>query len=57
MKRKKGLIAIIAVIVMIALVFVGYHIYRYPATFRSLKDNPMCIWNPMVKSGEMNVRL
>ena len=39
MKRKKGLIAIIAVIVMIALVFVGYNIYRYPATFRSLKDN------------------
>ncbi len=41
MKRKKGLIAIIAVIVMIALVFVGYHIYRYPATFRSLKDNSL----------------
>lgn len=41
MKRKKGLIAIIAVIVMIALVFVGYNIYRYPATFRSLKDNSL----------------
>ena len=41
MKRKKGLIAIIAVIVMIALVFGGYNIYRYPAMFQSLKDNSL----------------
>lgn len=39
MKRKKSLIAGIAVIVIAALAFVGYSIYRYPAMFRSLTDN------------------
>ena len=41
MKRKKGLIAIVAVIFIVALVFVGYNIYRYPAMFRSLTDNSL----------------
>ena len=41
MKRKKGFIAIIAVIVILALAFVGYNIYRYPAMFRSLTDNSL----------------
>ncbi len=41
MKRKKGLIAVIAVIVIIALTFVGYNIYRYPVMFRSLTDNSL----------------
>lgn len=41
MKRKKGLIAIIAVIVILTLAFVGYNIYRYPAMFRSLMDNSL----------------
>ena len=41
MNRKKGLIAVIAVIVIIALAFVGYNIYRYPAMFRSLTDNSL----------------
>lgn len=41
MKRKKSLIAGIAVTVMIALAFVGYHVYRYPATFRSLSNNSL----------------
>ncbi|MBU5280865.1 NAD(P)H-dependent oxidoreductase [Anaerostipes hadrus] len=41
MKRKKSLIAAIAVIVIVALAFVGYNIYRYPAMFRSLSDNSL----------------
>lgn len=41
MKRKKGFIAVIAVIVILALAFVGYNIYRYPAMFRSLTDNSL----------------
>lgn len=41
MKRKKSLIARIAVIAIVALVFVGYNIYRYPAMFRSLSDNSL----------------
>lgn len=41
MKHKKGLIALIAVIVLIALAFGGYNIYRYPAMFRSLTDNSL----------------
>lgn len=41
MKRKKVLIAVIAVIVIIALAFAGYNIYRYPAMFRSLTDNSL----------------
>ena len=41
MKRKKGLIAGIAVIVILILAFAGYNIYRYPAMFRSLKDNSL----------------
>ncbi len=41
MKSKKGLIAVIAVIVIIALAFAGYNIYRYPAMFRSSADNSL----------------
>lgn len=41
MKRKKSLIAGIAVIAIVVLVFVGYNIYRYPAMFRSLSDNSL----------------
>lgn len=41
MQRKKSLIAGIAVIAIVALVFVGYNIYRYPAMFRSLSDNSL----------------
>lgn len=41
MKRKKVLIVGIAVIVIIALAFVGYNIYRYPVMFRSLSDNTL----------------
>ena len=41
MKRKKSLIAAIAVIVIVALAFVGYNIYRYPAMFWSLSDNSL----------------
>lgn len=41
MKRKKSLIAGIAVIAILALAFVGYNIYRYPAMFRSLSDNSL----------------
>lgn len=41
MKRKKGWIAGIVVIAVIALLFVGYNIYRYPAMFRSLSDNSL----------------
>lgn len=41
MKRKKVLIAVIAVVVVIALAFGGYNIYRYPAMFRNLSDNSL----------------
>ena len=41
MKRKKGWIAGIVIIAVIALLFVGYNIYRYPAMFRSLSDNSL----------------
>lgn len=41
MKYKKGLIALIAVIVIIALAFAGYNIYRYPAMFIGLSDNSL----------------
>lgn len=41
MKHKKGLIAGIAVIVIIVLAFAGYNIYRYPAMFRSSADNSL----------------
>ncbi len=41
MKHKKGLIAGIAVIVIIVLAFAGYNIYRYPAMFRSSSDNSL----------------
>lgn len=41
MKRKRSLIVGIAVIAIVALVFVGYNIYRYPAMFRSLSDNSL----------------
>ena len=38
MKKKRGWIAGIAVI---ALLFIGYNLYRYPAMFRSLSDNSL----------------
>ena len=38
MKRKKGLIAVIAVIVMLVFAFIGYNIYRYPAMPKNLTD-------------------
>lgn len=41
MKRKKGWIAGIVVIAIIALLFVGYNLYRYPAMFRNLSDNSL----------------
>ena len=41
MKRKKGWIAVIAIIAVVALAFVGFNIYRYPARFRSLSDNSL----------------
>lgn len=41
MKRKKGWIAGIAVIAVIALLFGGYNLYRYPAMFRSLSDHSL----------------
>ena len=39
MKRKWGLIIGIAIIVIVALVFVAYNVYRYPARFRDLSNN------------------
>lgn len=41
MKRKQTLIVGIAVIVIVALAFVGYNIYRFPAIFRNLSDNSL----------------
>lgn len=41
MKRKKRWIAGIAVIAVIALLVVGYNLYRYPAMFRNLSDNSL----------------
>lgn len=38
---RKGWIAGIVAIAVIALLFVGYNIYRYPAMFRSLSDNSL----------------
>lgn len=38
---RKGWIAGIVVIAVIALLFVGYNLYRYPAMFRSLSDNTL----------------
>lgn len=41
MKHKKAMIFGIAVVAVIALVFGGYNIYRYPAMFRSLSDRSL----------------
>lgn len=41
MKHKKVLMFGIAVLVIIALAFGGYNIYRYPAMFRSLSDRSL----------------
>lgn len=41
MKHKKALIAGIIIIAVIALLFGGYNLYRYPALFRSLSDNSL----------------
>lgn len=41
MKRKKGWTLGIAVIAVIALLFGGYNLYRYPAMFRSLSDHSL----------------
>lgn len=40
MKHKRGLI-IGSILVVIALLFVGYNIYRYPAMFRNLSDRSL----------------
>lgn len=40
-RLKKSLIVLIAVLVVAVLAFAGYNIYRYPAMFRSLKDNSL----------------
>lgn len=41
MKHKKRIIAWIVVLVIIVLMFVGYNLYRYPATLRNLSDNSL----------------
>ena len=41
MRHRKALIAGIIVIAVIALLFGGYNLYRYPARFRSLSDNSL----------------
>lgn len=41
MKHKKILIGGIVVLVIIALIFVGYNFYRYPAMLRNLSDNSL----------------
>lgn len=41
MKRKRGLILVIAVLAILVLAFGGYNTYRYPAMFRSLSDNSL----------------
>lgn len=41
MKNKKSLILIIAVLAVIVLGFGGYHVYRFPAAFRSLSDETL----------------
>lgn len=41
MKRKRGFILGIIVLVIIVLIFAGYNIYRYPAMFRSLSDHSL----------------
>lgn len=41
MKHKKELIAAIAAIVIVAIVFAGYNLYRYPAMFRRLTDHSL----------------
>lgn len=41
MKRKRGIIAAVALIAVVVLVFVGYNIYRYPALFKSLSDESL----------------
>lgn len=41
MKSKKTMITCIALVAVAVLVFVGYNIYRYPATFRQLSDGSL----------------
>jgi len=41
MKKKKGLIMGIILLAVVVLVFAGYNIYRFPATFRSLSDESL----------------
>ena len=41
MKHKKGLVAGIAVFAAVALLLIGYNIFRYPAMFRNLSDHSL----------------
>lgn len=41
MKRKKGIIGIVILLAVVVLGFVGYNIYRHPATFRNLSDESL----------------
>ncbi len=41
MKRGRGMIAGIVILVLIVLLFVGYNIYRYPAMFLNLSDDSL----------------
>lgn len=41
MKRKKILIIGIVVFILLALAFIGYNIYRYPAMLRNLQDHSL----------------
>lgn len=41
MKHKKILIIGIVVFVLLALAFIGYNIYRYPAMLRNLQDHSL----------------
>ena len=41
MRHRKALIAGVIIIAVIALLFGGYNLYRYPARFRSLSDNSL----------------
>ena len=41
MKRRRGIILVVILVLILAAVFAGYNIYRYPAAFRSLSDRSL----------------
>lgn len=41
MKRKRGVISVIIIIVILVLLFAAYHIYRYPAAMRRMRDESL----------------